>query len=527
MPVPGLCYTERRNGSLADHREEIAFWALTGKAVNQCLTCAERLMTGTLFVPDKLSGIQSKTQVRTFAQFVTALGEHFFEFDAHLFIMASGIVVRAIAPHLKDKTADPAVMVADEAGQHVISLTSGHLGGGNAWAVKIAAAIGAEPVITTATDVNGILALDALAQRIGAVVENKHMIKKLSTCMLNEVPTALVCDRDLYDACYGRQHIRPDHYDAVDDFDLAKYSALCVISEKMVDLDEELLQKTLLIRPKSLVLGIGCNKGTSREEIAEAVKGVCHDHHLSLLSISKVATVAQKKDEPGLVAYAGSIGGKLISFSAETLNQVDAEGMSPPSAYAEKHIGAKGVAEPAALQCAGAGALLLVSKQKIGNVTVAIAKKASGYTAKKKGRLFVVGIGPGEDAYMTAHARQMLTNSDIIAGYHKYIEHIEGLIDNKEVVSTGMTRETERVDAAIQAAVEGKTVSLVCSGDAGIYGLAGLVYERMHRKGADVAVAISPGITAAAAAASLVGAPLTNDFITLSLSNLLTPTETV
>ena len=144
-----------------------------------------------------------------------------------------------------------------------------------------------------------------------------------------------------------------------------------------------------------------------------------------------------------------------------------------------------------------------------------------------KGNLFVLGLGPGDLNYMTGHTRHLIESSDVIAGYKNYIELISTLTEDKEIITTGMTKEIERVDKAIEAAVSGKTVSIVCSGDAGIYGMAGLVFERMEATGADVDVEVSPGVTAGIAAGSLLGSPLSNDFITISLSNLLTPTETV
>jgi precorrin-3B C17-methyltransferase len=144
-----------------------------------------------------------------------------------------------------------------------------------------------------------------------------------------------------------------------------------------------------------------------------------------------------------------------------------------------------------------------------------------------KGKVFALGLGPGDMEYMTARTRYLIEISDVIAGYKNYIEFIRPLIKNKEIISTSMTREVERVDKAIEAAARGKRVSIVCSGDAGIYGMAGLVYERMEYMGIDLDVEICPGVTAAIAAGSLLGAPLTNDFITISLSDLLTPSDTV
>jgi precorrin-3B C17-methyltransferase len=147
--------------------------------------------------------------------------------------------------------------------------------------------------------------------------------------------------------------------------------------------------------------------------------------------------------------------------------------------------------------------------------------------SNNNGKLFALGIGPGGIDYLTARSRYLIEISDAVAGYKNYIELISSLIEGKEIISTGMTKEIERVDMAIDAAASGKTVSLVCSGDSGIYGMAGLVYERMEARDIHVDVEVSPGVTAGIAAGSLLGSPLTNDYITISLSNLLTPTETV
>ncbi|MBU0991464.1 MAG: precorrin-3B C(17)-methyltransferase [Proteobacteria bacterium] len=509
------------------HRQDTAIWVLSRKALGLGFKCADLIHARTIFAPLEPSEGHPNERIIGFDRFTHCLSDQFHEFQAHIFIMASGIVVRGIAPLLKDKTTDPAVVVMDEAGNHIISLISGHLGGANELSVRLASLLGADPVITTATDVNNTPAVDDIARKIGATIENKEMIKKVATCMLNQAPVALICDRLLFENYYGNATFRPDHLELPEETDLSSYSALCLITEKHYELTEDLAARSLFIRPPNLVVGIGCNKDTSQEEITQAVNQVFRDHMLSLLSIAGVATIDVKINEPGLAAYAQSISHKLQGYPAEELNQVDAANMSAPSVYAEKYVGAKRVAEPAALLGAGPGGQLIIPKQKSGNVTVAVALKKMVYPTSQKGKLFVVGIGPGDMDFMTAHARRILENSDVIAGYKKYIDLIAPLISKKEIISTGMTKEIERVDEAIRAANKDKVVALVCSGDAGIYGMAGLVYERMQHIGIEVETEVSPGVSAAIAAASLLGAPLVNDFITLSLSNLLTPTETV
>ncbi|NOY65543.1 MAG: precorrin-3B C(17)-methyltransferase [Nitrospirae bacterium] len=148
-----------------------------------------------------------------------------------------------------------------------------------------------------------------------------------------------------------------------------------------------------------------------------------------------------------------------------------------------------------------------------------------------KGKLFIVGIGPGGDEHITYRARKVIESSDTIAGYNKYIELIGDLVKNKEVISTPMTREIERCRSAINEALKGKTVSLVCSGDPGIYAMAGLVFEILkdgYPEDTDrIEVSVIPGVPALSAAASLLGAPLMHDFVSISLSDRLTPWEII
>ncbi len=137
-------------------------------------------------------------------------------------------------------------------------------------------------------------------------------------------------------------------------------------------------------------------------------------------------------------------------------------------------------------------------------------------------KLYVVGIGPGDASGMTIAARAALEDAAILVGYSAYIELIRPVFSEKELLNTGMKQEVERCKMALALANEGKTVAIVCSGDAGVYGMAGLVYE-LASKTPEVTVAVVPGVTAALCGAALLGAPLTHDFVVISLSDLLTP----
>lgn len=143
------------------------------------------------------------------------------------------------------------------------------------------------------------------------------------------------------------------------------------------------------------------------------------------------------------------------------------------------------------------------------------------------GKIYIVGTGPGAKEHMSMRAVEALKESDVVVGYKTYIDLISGLIDGKEVISSGMRREAERCSQAIGLAVEGKSVSLISSGDPGVYGMAGILLEMLHQSPHQVPVEIVPGITSALSSASLAGAPLMNDFVVISLSDLMTPWQVI
>ena len=252
--------------------------------------------------------------------------------------MAAGIVVRAIAPLLTDKRADPAVVVLDELGAHVVSLLSGHVGGANALAAEIARLTGGTPVITTATDVNGLPGLDLWAEGEGLAIEDwkrlprpgrnwwtKRRYRLFSDVPL-DVPEAFIPTED------------PAHADIV-------------VTNKEGQA-HELRRDALTLRPKNLVAGIGCNSGTSADEIEDALRKTLAGHKLSFLSVRAVATIDKKGSEPGLCGFAEKTGLPLLTFSPDALNRV--AGVTPsPAAW--RATGAQAVAEPAAILGAGAG----------------------------------------------------------------------------------------------------------------------------------------------------------------------------
>ncbi|MBN2419875.1 MAG: cobalt-precorrin 5A hydrolase [Deltaproteobacteria bacterium] len=353
----------------------IAIWTLNDMGLRTALRLRNEPGVKTIFTPDLLKKSNNNPVITGYDNLADSITSAFNKYTAHVFIMATGIVIRIISRLIKDKTIDPAIVVMDEMGKNIISVLSGHMGGANRLTLQLAAILGGNPVITTATDINNITAVDTIAMETGSVIENKNMIKTVSGAMLKNEPVAIICDLELYERYYGSADYRPDHFHKFIDLNPHDYSAICIISEKQFRIPPDIMPKTLVIRPPNIVLGIGCNSNIRKEEISYTVNMILSQKGISPFSITGVATIDKKKDEPGLTAYCESINRKLDYYSAEDLNKVGYRGMSPPSPEARKHVGAMGVAEPAALLSAGKGAELIVNKIKSGNMTLAIARK--------------------------------------------------------------------------------------------------------------------------------------------------------
>lgn len=295
------------------------------------------------------------------------------KYDAFIMIMATGIVVRMIAPLLESKESDPAVVVMDDAGRFAISLLSGHLGGANELAERCAFASGARAVITTATDANNLPSFDMLAKEHGWLIENIGSVKHLNTLLLDGREIAVVDHCGLTRTwLHGRGCIT--YYDTLAEA-AASSAAGCLIVTNRYLPPQTCPEQLLILRPRNLVLGIGCNRNTPADEIAEFVGQHLKHQLLSLKSVCCIATVAAKSDEVGLIEYAQRLDVPLRCFTSDELNSISFP--SPPSEYARAAVGAAGVAEPAALLAADGGQLLL-KKVKSANVTLAIAELKEG-----------------------------------------------------------------------------------------------------------------------------------------------------
>jgi cobalt-precorrin 5A hydrolase len=301
-----------------------------------------------------------------FVSLSQALREAFDRGENLVCVMAVGIVVRSIAPFLKSKASDPAVVVVDETGQFAVSLLSGHLGGANDLAREVAQIIGGTPVITTATDVQGLPALDLLAVELGLTIENLPEVRVISMSLLEGRPVRVV---DPHGYLAETVAAYPELFALQPDLDRALSvpgpAVYVGFRERPWPLG------WLRLRPRNLVAGMGCHKGTPDKELIDFIEYTFQQAGLSLLSLKALATIEAKKEEPGLRMAARSLGVEFLWFTAKELEAMPAPN---PSFRVARHMGVESVSEAAALKAGGVE--LIVPKRKAANATLAIARVA-------------------------------------------------------------------------------------------------------------------------------------------------------
>ncbi|MFE9900600.1 precorrin-3B C(17)-methyltransferase [Streptomyces achromogenes] len=412
----------------------------------------------------------------------------FAECEQLVCFLATGAVVRLLAPLLTEKAADPGVVCVDEGGRFAVSLLGGHGGGANELAREVGALLGAEPVVTTATDAVGLPGLDTLG------LPYEGAVAAVSRALLDGEPVALAAEvpwplPPLPVADEGAYTIRLTDRDAVPG------------------------EREVLLRPPSLVVGVGASKGAPAEEVLGLIEGALREAGLTARSVGRLATVDAKAGEPGIVAAAERLGVPLVTYSAEELAGV---AVPNPSAAPLAAVGTPSVAEAAALL---GGGELLVPKRKSAMATCAVVRRPA------RGRLAVVGLGPGARDLLTPRAAAELRRASVVVGLDQYVDQIRDLLrPGTRVLQSGLGAEEERARTAVAQARAGHAVALIGSGDAGVYAMAS---PALAEASDDIDVVGVPGVTAALAAGAILGAPLGHDHVSISLSDLHTPWEVI
>lgn len=427
-----------------------------------------------------------------------AVQRAFAECEQLVCFLATGAVVRLVAPLLVDKATDPGVVCVDEAGRHAVALLGGHAGGANALAVSVGEVLGAAPVVTTATDAVGVPGLDML----GLPVEGD--VAGVSRAMLDGAPVTLRADA-VRPLPALPPNVRPD----------AAGPTVLHVTDRTVELGAQ----AAVLRPASLAVGVGASKDAPEDEVLGLIREALEGAGLSALSVAELVTVDAKAQEPGIVAAAARLGVPLRTYPAHELARIE---VPHPSDAPLAAVGTPSVAEAAAL--AGGGELLVPKRKsrpegRAAMATCAVVRRAT------RGRLAVVGLGPGARDLLTPRAREELRRASVLVGLDQYVDQIRDLLrPGTTVLESGLGAEEERARTAVAEARKGHAVALIGSGDAGVYAMAS---PALAEAGADIDVVGVPGVTAALAAAAILGAPLGHDHVSISLSDLHTPWEVI
>ncbi|MFC5713152.1 cobalt-precorrin 5A hydrolase [Thalassorhabdus alkalitolerans] len=354
--------------------DKVALVAITKHGIEHVRQLKKRMANADVYYMKKhAKGDEEELGITLFEGSVRLQMEHFFkEYDGIVFVISLGAVVRMIAPHVKDKKVDPAVVVIDDKGEYVISVLSGHIGGANELTKVVARELQAQSVITTASDVQQTIPVDIFGREYGWTIEDFTHVTPVSASVVNEEPIVIVQESG-EKGWWKHNRELPSHMKVVHSCEEAlgeTFHAALLITHRVLGADryKDLLSASVIYRPKTIHLGVGCNRGTSAEEIQQVIDETLQELELSSLSVNGIATIDLKKDEEGLQKVCKDNNWSFTYYSPEQLNK---QPMKNPSETVYKYTGAYGVSEPAALLSAGTDELFL-EKKKSGNVTVSI-----------------------------------------------------------------------------------------------------------------------------------------------------------
>lgn len=424
------------------------------------------------------------------------LESNFTKFDTLIFIGALGICVRSIAPYLKDKKEDPAVINMDDNGNFVQPVVSGHVGGANELALKIAHAIGAQPVITTSSDLQELWALDTLAAQFGwkASSELNHLI----SLFVNNKPTALLLD--IKDK--GTQYLektKPSFVDCYYDYqqiDFSRYELFIAVTYKQYDV----AIPALYYYAPVLNIGMGCSRDIESNLLEDSFKSQLQQHHLAIESVKALGSIDVKHDETAFIALADALNIPFVTFTADELNTQTAIN---PSEVVMSKLGVHSVSEASAMLLSN-NKELIIEKQKISvssgkkhTIAIAIDKQVI-----RKAVVAIVGAGPGDAALISVKGKQLLEEADLILYAGSLVpEELTHYAKQGAIIrnSASMTLE-DQIALMDEHYAQGHLIVRLQSGDPSIYGA---IQEQMtifDEKGMDYYIV--PGISSFQAAAA-------------------------
>ena len=455
-------------------------------------------------------------EIVPYRDYPSALRELFTAGRAVVALCSSGIVIRVLAPLLQDKRAEPPVVAVAEDGSAVVPLLGGHRGA-NRLALQIAEVLGCPAAITTAGDARFQLALDDPPP--GWHVRNPETAKVIMSALLRGEHVALTVEA-----------ATPAWLTAGG----APFASQGELEVRITDRVDSGSDTRLVIHPKVVALGVGCERGTEPAELQELVDSTLSEHGLAAAAIACVVSLDIKAAEPAIHSLATQLGVPARFFPAAQL-EAEKKRLANPSAEVFAATGCHGVAEGAALAAVGGAGELVVAKTKSTRATCALARAPMpldpARIGRLQGRLALVGLGPGDPGWMTPESSALLDHAEDWVGYRGYLQLLQPRPGEQAVRHAfALGEEEARARRALDLAAAGRRVALISSGDPGVYAMAALVLQLIERGAPEwqrVAIVVSPGVSALQAAAARAGAPLGHDFCAISLSDLLTPWDEI
>nr|WP_075438954.1 precorrin-3B C(17)-methyltransferase [Prochlorococcus marinus] len=439
------------------------------------------------------------------------------EIDLIIFIGSIAASIRIINSFLTSKDQDPGVIVIDNKCAKIVPLIGLHQSNTQNIAYQIANLLGGEIIETNNSIDQSFLNLDAFGnqwgwQRSGKIKDwTKLVIKQARK---EEIFCKQLSGNSLWKTSESGEIIHQ------------------INKKKEIEKPDSTFHVSIFENhaptwhPPVLWIGIGCERNTSKEFIANSLNNLLKSRNLSQQSIAGLATVDIKKDEKGILELAEEKNLPIKFFSKEALSTII---VPNPSSVVEKEIGTSSVAEASCLLAAGEESKLLeekrIFKNEFGAVTIAVSESKNQYNPSN-GEIHIIGSGPGDISFLTSNAKKALSRCTVWVGYKMYLDLIKPLKRSDQVlVESKLTQEKKRCIKAIKLAEEGIKVALISSGESGFYGMAGLLLELLQKikKEYRPYFEVHPGISSVQLAAALSGAPLMNDFCSISLSDKLTP----
>ena len=444
------------------------------------------------------------------------------EIDLIIFIGSIAASIRLINSFLTSKDQDPGVIVIDNKCSKIVPLIGLHQSNTQNIACQIASLLGGEIIETNNSNDQSFLNLDAFGNQWGW--KRSGNIKDWSNLVIKQAKNEKIFCKQLSGNSLWKTSESGEIINQIYQEENEKPYATFHVS-----IFEN--HKTTW-HPPVLWIGIGCERNTSKELIANSLNNFLKSKNLSHHSIAGFATVDIKKDEKGILELAEENNLPIKFFNKEDLSKII---VPNPSNIVQKEIGTPSVAEASCLLAAGEESKLLEEKRifkgkdfpkiKSGAVTIAIAESKNQYYPTN-GEIHIIGSGPGDISLITNNARKALSRCTVWIGYEMYLDLIKPLKRSDQVlVKSKLTQEKERCIKAIKLAEEGIKVALISSGESGFYGMAGLLLELLQKikKEHRPYFEVHPGISSVQLAAAISGAPLMNDFCSISLSDKLTP----